>query len=105
MAAAEGMATEQWWVASLGSVLVWARLREHASGTAEVFDHDGRTHVYDSADTARAALLDAEFRALDGLDEEDAALMGFDLAAVAPPSADSDEALRERMTQVLPGRQ
>lgn len=94
-----------WWLASLGSVLVWARLREHEAGTAEVFDHDGRTHVYDSLDTARAALLDAEFRELDGLDEEDAALMGFDLASIAPPRADTDEALRERMTQLLPGRQ
>lgn len=96
---------EQWWVAGLGSLLVWARLRAHAAGTAEVFDCDGNTLPFDSLDSARAALLDAEFRALDGLDEDDAAQLGFDLSSVHPPSAGDDAALRERMTQPLPRRQ
>lgn len=98
-------ARESWWVASLGSVLVWARLRVHDSGVAEVFDCDGKTLPYDSEDTALAALLDAEFRAFDGLDQDDAAAMGFDLSSTAPPTADDDAALRERMTQQLPGQQ
>lgn len=100
-----GIAAESWYVASLGSVLVWARLRVRESGVAEVFDCDGKTLPFDSEDTARAALLDAEFRAFDGLDEEDAALLGFDLGAVEPPVADDDDALRERMTQPLPRQQ
>ena len=98
-------AREQWWVASLGSVLVWARLRVHDSGVAEVFDCDGKTLTYDSEDTALAALLDAEFRAWDGLDEDDAAAMGIDLSTTAPPVGDEDAALRERMTQQLPRQQ
>lgn len=98
-------AREQWWVASLGSVLVWARLRVHESGVAEVFDCDGKTLTYDSEDTALAALMDAEFRPWDGLDEDDAALWGIDLASTAPPQADDDEALREKMTQLLPPQQ
>lgn len=93
---------EQWWVASLGRTLVWARLRVKPSGTAEVFDCDGRTLTYDSEDSAHAALLDAEFRAYDGLDDEDAAALGFALAAVEPPHGVDDEALRERMVQPLP---
>jgi hypothetical protein len=94
--------SEQWWVASLGRTLVWARLRVKPSGTAEVFDCDGRTLAYDSDDSAQAALLDAEFRAYDGLDEDDAQALGFSLAAVAPPQAADDDALRERMIHPLP---
>jgi hypothetical protein len=95
---------EQWWVASLGKALVWARLRVKPMGTAEVFDCDGRTLSYDSEESAQAALLDAEFRAFDGLDEDDAAALGFDLQHVSPPQAVDDDALRERMIQSLPAR-
>jgi len=74
------------------------------AGTAEVFDSDGNTLVYDSADSARAALMDAEFVEYDGLDREDAADRGFDLDEVAPPHADNDDALRMRMVLQLPPR-
>lgn len=87
----------QWWLASLGRNIVWARLRVREAGTAEVFDADGNTLAYDSEDSARAALLDAEFVEYAGLDEEDARARGFALADVAPPDAASDEALRARM--------
>ena len=96
---------QEWWVASLGSLLVWARLSIHGSGVADVFDCDGNTLTYDSADSAIAALMDSEFRAYDGLDEDDAAQMGFDLGSVAPPAARDDAQLRERMTQALPRQQ
>ncbi|HLM52505.1 MAG TPA: hypothetical protein VK325_02665, partial [Pseudoxanthomonas sp.] len=66
----------QWWLASLGDTLIWARLREREAGTAEVLDSDGNTLVYDSLDTARAMLFDAEFVAYDGLDEDDALARG-----------------------------
>jgi hypothetical protein len=92
---------EQWWLASLGKTLIWARLRVLESGVAEVFDCDGRTLPYDSEDSARAALLDAEFRAYDGLDADDAQALGFTLEAVQPPKAERDAALRELMVQVL----
>lgn len=95
---------EQWWVTSLGDLLVWARLRVRASGAAEVFSAEGETLRYDDEDGAHAALLDADFRAFDGLDEEDAALLGFDLDSVAPPEAENDEALLPLMTQKLFGR-
>ncbi len=94
---------EQWWLASLGRTLVWARLRVLEAGTAEVFDSDGRTQAYPSEDDARSALLDAEFVAFDGLDEDDALARGFSLAEVSPPRAASDEELRERMLQSLGG--
>lgn len=51
----------EWWLASLGRTIVWARLRVLEAGTAEVFDSDGNTLAYDSEDSARAALMDAEF--------------------------------------------
>ncbi|MFT3762208.1 MAG: hypothetical protein QM761_06270 [Pseudoxanthomonas sp.] len=95
------VASEQWWLAALGRTLVWARLRVGEAGTAEVFDSDGRTQAYESEDSARAALLDAEFVAFDGLDQEDALQRGFSLAEVAPPQAGNDEELRERMVQTL----
>lgn len=100
MSAADGTRTE-WWLASLGRTIVWARLRVREAGTAEVFDSDGNTLAYDSEDSARAALMDAEFVAYDGLDEDDALERGFSLREVAPPEAAHDDALRARMVRVL----
>ena len=94
---------DEWWLATLGRMIVWARLRRRDAGTAEVFDSDGNTLAYDSEDTARAALMDAEFVSFDGLDEDDAATRGFVLAEVVPPRASDDTALRARMIQQLPG--
>jgi hypothetical protein len=94
---------ESWWLATLGRTLVWARLREREAGTAEVFDSDGNTLSYDSLDTARATLMDAEFVEFDGLDQDDALERGFSLAEIAPPRATDDTALRELMVQPLGG--
>lgn len=91
----------EWWLATLGRTVVWARLRVREAGTAEVFDSDGNTLAYDSEDTARAALMDAEFVALEGLDAEDAAERGFALDELVPPAGE-DATLRERMVQQLP---
>ena len=92
---------EQWWVAALGDTLVWARMRVLESGTAEVFSAEGEILRYDDEDSAHAALLDAEFRALDGLDEDDAAMLGFDLDEIAAPEAENDEELLPLMTEKL----
>jgi hypothetical protein len=94
---------EEWWLATLGRTVVWARLREREAGTAEVLDSDGNTLPYESPDSARAALMDAEFVALDGLDAEDAAERGFGLDELVPPAGD-EATLRERMLQQLPQR-
>ena len=94
-------AIDQWWLAQLGGTLIWARLRVRPAGTAEVLDSDGNTLSYDSEDTARAQLFDAEFVSFDGLDEEDALARGFSLHEVQPPVAEDDEALRDRMVQLL----
>lgn len=92
---------DQWWLAALGDTLVWARLRVLESGNAQVFDARGETLVYDDEDSARMALLDAEFRALDGLDEDDADLMQLDLDSLMAPEAESDEELVPLMTEKL----
>ena len=92
---------DEWWLASLGRTLVWARMRVREAGTAEVLDSDGNTLSYDSPDTARAALMDAEFVAFDGLDEDDALARGFRLGEVTPPRAISDDALRPLMVMSL----
>jgi hypothetical protein len=94
---------DRWWLATLGRNIVWARLREREAGTAEVFDSDGNTLAYDSVDTARAALMDAEFVEFDGLDEDDARERGFALGEIAPPQGE-DADLRARMVQALGGR-
>ena len=96
--------SEQWWLATLGRTVIWARLRVREAGTAEVFDSDGNTLPYDSEDTARAALMDAEFVELDGLDEDDAQARGFALAELPPPRAGDDEGLAALMIQKLPQR-
>ena len=92
---------DQWWLASIGRLLIWARLRVLEGGTAEILDSDGQTQSYDSEDSAKAALFDAEFVSFDGLDEDDALARGFSLAEIAPPQAGGDEQLRERMVQPL----
>lgn len=98
------LSRDSWWLASLGNTLIWARLRIREAGTAEVLDSDGNTLSYDSEDTARSQLFDAEFVEFDGLDEEDALVRGFSLHEVQPPQADSDEGLRGRMVQSLGAR-
>ncbi|HMN34522.1 MAG TPA: hypothetical protein PLI44_02630 [Chiayiivirga sp.] len=95
--------SDQWWVVRLGNLLIWSRLRLRASGTAEVLDSVGNTLSYDSEDSARAALLDAGFLALDGMDHDDAAALGLGLEQLVPPEGD-DEALRTRMVQPFPAR-
>ena len=79
------IAHHEWWLATLGDTLIWARLHVREAGTAEVLDSDGNLLPYDSPDTARAALMDAEFVAFDGLDEDDALHRGFSLHEIAPP--------------------
>lgn len=95
---------ESWWLATLGRTIVWARLREREAGTGEVFDSDGNTLSYDSIDTARAALMDAEFVSFEGLDEDDALERGFTLGELTPPEALDDEALRPQMIRALGAR-
>ncbi|MBP6749909.1 MAG: hypothetical protein KA144_09745 [Xanthomonadaceae bacterium] len=103
MSSIDGTRTE-WWLASLGLTIVWARLCVREAGTAEVFDSDGNTLAYDSEDSARAALMDAEFVAYDGLDDIDALERGFSLEELAPPQAENDDALRARMVRTLGSR-
>lgn len=95
---------EDWYLASLGRTLIWARLRVLEAGTAEVLDSDGNTLPYDSEDSARAALFDAEFVAFDGLDEDDALARGFALTDVMPPQGEEDAALIPQMVRSLGGR-
>lgn len=92
---------DQWWCTLLGDTLIWARLRVLDSGLAEVFGAEGETLRYDDETAARMALLDAEFRALDGLDDEDAAALGFDLGLIQPPGGRDDAELLPRMVQKL----
>lgn len=94
-------APDAWWCASIGDTLIWARLRILDSGIAEVLGAEGEILRYDDESAARMALLDAEFRAFDGLDEDDAAMLGFDLSSVAPPRGDSDTDLLPGMVQKI----
>lgn len=90
-----------WWCAGFGDTLIWSRLDVYDSGMAEVFGATGEYLRYDDETAARMALLDAEFREFDGLDEEDAAVMGFDLDSMHEPSGDSDEELLPRMVHKI----
>ena len=98
------IAPDSWWLATLGRTIVWARLREREAGTGEVFDSDGNTLSYDSIDTARAALMDAEFVSFEGLDADDALERGFVLGELVPPQAQDDAELRPHMIQSLGAR-
>ena len=95
---------DRWWLATLGRTVVWARLRVRDAGTAEVFDSDGNTLPYDSEDSARAALMDAEFVEYDGIDEDDALARGFTMAELDPPQANDDDRLAPLMVRKLATR-
>ncbi|WP_397607643.1 hypothetical protein [Silanimonas sp.] len=82
-------------------MLVWARLQVRESGVGDVLDCDGQVLVYDSEDTARAALMDAEFRALDGLDDDDVADWGILLEDLIPPEGEHDDDLVPQMMRAL----
>jgi hypothetical protein len=92
---------DHWWIATLGTTLLWARLTVRPAGTAEVLDHDGQRHGYETEDSARSALLDAGYAEFDGLDADEALAQGIDLDRVAPPPAEDpdadDDALIARM--------
>lgn len=95
---------DEWWLATLGRTVVWARLRVLDAGTAEVFDSDGNAQPYDSDDSARAALMDAAYVALEGMDADDATARGMTLEELVPPQANDDSELRALMVQKLPYR-
>ena len=92
---------EEWWLAAPEHLLVWARLRVLDSGVAHVFDSQGDTLTYESDDIARAALMDADFRALAGMDDDDAEVIGMLLEELQPPHGDSDEDLLPQMIRTL----
>jgi hypothetical protein len=93
---------EEWWLTCFNRQLVWARLRVSESGVAYVFDSTGATLTYESEDMATSALMDAEFRALDGMDDDDAEAFGLLLEDIAPPEAENDDDLVPQMIQKLP---
>ena len=88
-----------WWLAAAGDTIVWARLSTFASGIAEVFDCDGNILRYPDEEAARVALLDAEFRAMDGLDQDDAEHWGLDLDTLEPPMGDDLDSLVPQMIE------
>lgn len=85
----------EWWLASLGNAMVWARLRVYEHGAADVLSSDGGLIHYADDAEARAALMDADYMSLEGMDEDDALPFGKTLEELEPPQADddSDEAL------------
>lgn len=100
----EDNAHDEWWLATIGRTVIWARLRVLDAGTAEVLDSDGVMQPYDSQDSARAALMDAEFVALDGLDDDDARDRGFALDELVAPEGEDADVLRPQMVRQLPAR-
>lgn len=77
--------------------LNWARLREFASGRAEVFDCDGRTTRFVNVEEAKLWLAEDEFQALETFDSEDEGEYGVRFADVAPPQSQSEQELRSKM--------
>ena len=69
---------EQWWLAAPEHLLVWARLRVLRQRHRRTCSTATATRcTYDSEDIARAALMDADFRSLDGMDDDDADDIGL----------------------------
>ncbi|KFN44615.1 hypothetical protein [Arenimonas oryziterrae] len=98
---AQAFEREEWWLATPEPLLIWARLRILHSGVAQVFDSHGETLSYESDDMARAALMDADFRALEGMDDDDAEAIGQLLEDLQPPQGEDDEELLPQMIKTL----
>lgn len=98
---AQDFEREEWWLAAPEHLLVWARLRILHSGIAHVFDSQGDTLVYESEDVAHAALMDADFRNLEGMDDDDAEAIGMLLEELQPPHGDGDEEILPQMIRTL----
>jgi hypothetical protein len=94
----------QWWLtAAEYGVVLWARLTLDEEGRADLLEASGMILRFDDEDVARHHLLGSEYRAFDGLDEDDARVMGATLEDLVPPEADSDEQLVPLMTQRVGG--
>ncbi len=90
----------QWWLSvPEDGIVLWARLRERASGVAEVLDSTGMTMRFASRNEALHFLLELDYRAHDGLDDDDAASWGLVLTDLVPPSAAEGPALIAAMQQ------
>jgi hypothetical protein len=72
-------------------------MRVFASGSAEVFDCDGRTTRFPSREEAKLWLAEDEFRALETFDAEDEDEYGVRFADVAPPREQTEHELRSKM--------
>lgn len=94
-----------WWLTSLGRTVIWAGVRELPAGTAEIVDSDGNLMAYDSLDTARAALMDADYSAFNGMDDDDAFERGFHLEELKVPVGTDVETLHPQLVQKLGLRQ
>ena len=92
----------QWWLTALGRTVVWAGLREMPAGTAQVIDSDGNLLAYDSVDSARASLLDADFTELAGMDDSDLESLGLLYEELRIPQGDSPDDLHPQLVQQLP---
>jgi hypothetical protein len=95
------IASESWWLARPELLLVWARLRVMESGIAFVFDSKGEHLTFENEDIARAALMEADYCAFDGMDEDDADGMGLWLEEMEPPQGEEDEDLLPQMIRTL----
>ncbi len=90
----------QWWLtAPEAGLVLWARLSERAEGAAEVLDSTGMTMRFPSRDDATHFLLDLDYRARDGLDDDDADAWGLALADLVPPAQPDGPALVAAMNQ------
>jgi hypothetical protein len=90
----------QWWLsAPEPGIVLWARLSERAEGAAEVLDSTGMTMRFPSRGDATHFLLDLEYRAHDGLDDDDAESFGLVLADLVPPAQPDGPALVAAMNQ------
>jgi hypothetical protein len=85
-----GIVRTDWWLASLGNAMVWARMRVYDTGIADVLSSDGGLIRYADELEARAALMDADYQSLEGMDDDDALPFGKLLEELQPPEADSD---------------
>lgn len=78
---------DEWWLMDCAlPSLSWARLREFESGSAEVFDCDGATHVFERAAQARNWLREDEYEPLLDLGPADLAVHGLRPDQLIPPS-------------------
>lgn len=73
--------------------LNWARQTIYSNGKVEVFDCDGKYHIFETYEESKFWLLEDEYTSFELIDSEDEKELGIVKNRIQPPTANNDTEL------------